>query len=695
MSRPSLPSPAGLVLLAGLGIRVVSWLLTSAGVRVPPVVTAVDVVGTLSAVVAGFILLRRALRNPFARLLWRVRRKLVISYILIGVIPALLIVAFCLLGALLVFFNFSSYLVQSRLQSMTDRADAIAQSTALDIQNSGGQEVRATLARRVASAVREFPGVSMAMVPMDRSCAPDGRRVRTGRRAIAVGAWQHLAAPDHIPEWITCDGFAGALVYVPRGDRPPAEAEGGRPVELLLRAVAFPEETSGPLYAVVVDLLVNDVVREQLRRETGVELVGLAASVGPGLAPLEGTPLNVSETAAPVDAGGTPLNWWSRFDYHDWMTGARGPVIASLRVRIGEIYRVISTEGFGGPRVGSALLVALGAVGALFLIIESAALFLGLALARSMTGAVHELFEGTEHVRRGDFAHRIAITARDQLGALATSFNSMTASIQDLLVQAAEKKRLEEELRIARGIQMSLLPHGTLEIPGISVSAVCVPAREVGGDYYDLLRLDDHRLGLLVADVAGKGTSAALYMAELKGLMLSLSRIHASPRALLVEANQIVSEHLDNRSFITMIYAVVDVKRRTLTYARAGHTPLVYIPAGEAMARVLAPDGLVLGLRVDQEGLFERLLVEQTVAFDDGDLFVLFTDGISEAMNAADDCFGEQRLSRVIEEGRRLAPEALRDRILAEVDGFVVGAPQHDDMTLIVLRAGDAGLGAA
>src|SRR4026207_1416158 len=125
----------------------------------------------------------------------------------------------------------------------------------------------------------------------------------------------------------------------------------------------------------------------------------------------------------------------------------------------------------------------------------------------------------------------------------------MTASIEDLLRQAAEKKRLEEELRIAREIQMWLLPQGPLEMPGLSVTALCVPAREVGGDYYDFFRLSDRRLGILIADVSGKGTSAALYMAELKGLMLSLSQIHMSPRDLLLAANRIIAANLDARSF--------------------------------------------------------------------------------------------------------------------------------------------------
>src|SRR4029077_1326272 len=180
------------------------------------------------------------------------------------------------------------------------------------------------------------------------------------------------------------------------------------------------------------------------------------------------------------------------------------------------------------------------------------------------TGSIHELFTGTERVRQGDFTHKMPVTTDDQLGELTDSFNSMTASIEDLLLQAAKKKRLEEELRIARSIQMSLLPQGPLRMPGLSVAALCVPAREVGGDYYDFFPIDDRRLGVLIADVSGKGTSAALYMAELKGLMLSLSQIHSSPRALLIEANRIIAEHLDARSFITMTYALLDLEAETL-----------------------------------------------------------------------------------------------------------------------------------
>ena len=265
----------------------------------------------------------------------------------------------------------------------------------------------------------------------------------------------------------------------------------------------------------------------------------------------------------------------------------------------------------------------------------------------------------------------------------------MTASIEDLLRVEREKKRLEDELRIAHDIQMSLLPQGPLGFPGVSVTSVCVPAREVGGDYFDILPLDEHRVGVLIADVSGKGTSAALYMAEMKGLMLSLSRNHSSPRELLCTVNQIIADHLNSRSFITMIYAIIDTRARTFTWARAGHTPLLCCPGPNSPTpgmRLLAPDGMVLGLNLGDHAIFDRLLVEQTMPIHEGDLFLLYTDGISEAMNAADDCFGEERLGTIVEEHSHLPSDQLRERILREIAAFVGEAPQHDDMTMILLR---------
>ena len=309
----------------------------------------------------------------------------------------------------------------------------------------------------------------------------------------------------------------------------------------------------------------------------------------------------------------------------------------------------------GDQSLGYAFLIALASVGTLFLIIEFTALAMGFVLAKSITGSVQELFVGTEHVRRGDFGHRILVNTRDQLGEVAESFNAMIGSVKDLLQQADEKKRLEEELRIEREIQISLLSHETTSIPGVSVTAVCIPAREVKGDYYDLIRLGDRRLPVLVAEVSGKGTSAAFYMADLKGLILSLSSIYHSPRQLLIEVNRIIAENIDARTFITILYAVIDLEKQTLTYARAGHTPLIYLAGngGVREAQVLTLSGLVVGLDGFQR-TFEDIPEEHSISIAAGDPAVLFTNGITEAMNEDAELFGDDRLSRLIEEHTKL-----------------------------------------
>jgi sigma-B regulation protein RsbU (phosphoserine phosphatase) len=687
MRRYFLDSLPGRVIIAGAAIRVLVTLVTMSVGSVPRFLAVIDLIAGLAiAVGLGYFVIRLIIVAK-RRLLWRVRRKLILSYVFVGFVPALLIVGFFLLCGFLLFYNFSSYLVQSRLRVIAERARFVGHTTALEIQRGSARDAVAILTRRQAKAAQDYPGISMTIVPGRRTCesdvAPEMRQQPSDFRAASAGPWEHVAPPATIPDWIGCEGFAGVLAYSHTDGTSDRELES----HLLVRSVSFPE-ASNPPYAVVVDIVVNDRVRQQLQNDTGVELKSMTAVAG------EAHPMVARDTRETQPAGPPGGGIFSRqlrmLDYRDWSTGVPGTVVVVTGLSIADLYnRISAVEGSLGQRFGTGLLLFLVAIGALFFIIELMAAIAGFSLARSITGSVHELFMGTERVRQGDFTHKIAVHSDDQLGELAVSFNQMTASIEDLLLQAAEKKRLEEELRIAHEIQMSLLPQGPLVMPGLSVTAVCVPAREVGGDYYDFLPLDDHRVGVLIADVSGKGTSAALYMAELKGLVLSLCRIHASPRDLLIDANRIIAEHLDARSFITMTYAIIDLRARTMTYARAGHTPLIHVPGpgvDSRRARILAPDGLVLGLKIDHGEMFERLLQEDTIPLHEGDLYLFFTDGISEAMNAHDDCFGEGRLGLLLETHANLRSDELRERVLREIAAFVGDAPQHDDMTMILLK---------
>jgi serine phosphatase RsbU (regulator of sigma subunit) len=442
-----------------------------------------------------------------------------------------------------------------------------------------------------------------------------------------------------------------------------------------------------------VDVPVTESVARQLREDAGIQLrqVSVVQTSGDDVRPAIGLPVPRLPSAEPEPSGA--LSWVTLVDYTDWATGRTATVAWAIALNIPQVYdRLSATEArIGNRSFGQILLVLLTIVAALFLVIEVVALVMGFALARSITGSVHELFVGTEKVRGGDFSHRITIDARDQLGDLAASFNQMTTSVVGLLRDVEIKERLQEELRIAH--QMSLLPSGPIGIPGVSVTAACRPAREVGGDYYDLFPLGPGRLGVLVADVSGKGTSAALYMAELKGLMLALSQTHQSPRELLIEANRIIAAHIDARSFITMTYAVFDLGRGTVRYARAGHTPLIHLPAGRGPRRshVLAPDGMVLGLKIDAGEHFGRVLEEKTLDLAPGDLFVFFTDGISEAMNIESECFEESRLGALVEQYGDLSCEEIRQRVFDEVSAFTHGASQHDDMTMILVRVEEVG----
>ncbi|MEP6593611.1 MAG: SpoIIE family protein phosphatase, partial [Acidobacteriota bacterium] len=525
------------------------------------------------------------------------------------------------------------------------------------------------------------PVFSMAYLPRRQPGEAGAARPLT--TPVVLGRWEHARPPASVPAWLSRRPFPGGSILIPSSEEP------GR-VELVIRS-AVPVVADGVTLGVLIaDVPIGVDMVQRLEEATRVRAGGVSPIVARNDTP-------AVRLGGDTDAEGKLMTLFGRslmfLDYQDWESGAPGRVSVSLSYRPAQLYRELSDAQqivFRGRTLGEWAVVILLLIAALFLTIEFVALGMGLALARSITSSIHALFTGTERVRHGDLSHRIEVASDDQLGELAGSFNEMTGSIEGLLQTAAEKKRLEEELRIARVIQMSLLPRGTLDVPGLAITALCVPAREVGGDYYDFFRLSDERLGVLIADVSGKGTSAALYMAELKGLVLALSQRYDSPRELLIEVNRIISEHLDSRSFITMTYAVIDMRRGVMTFCRAGHTPLIYLPGpspAAPLAQVLTPNGMVVGLGIDGAAeKFVELLDEQALDLSDGDVIVLYTDGISEAMNAASDLFGDLRLSRLVEEHGHLDSGELRERILREIEAFVGAADQHDDMTMILLK---------
>jgi sigma-B regulation protein RsbU (phosphoserine phosphatase) len=676
----------GWFLLGGLALRlgvlVVDWTLGESIVS-----SLLGTVARVGIVTGGAYVAWWIVRRGRLRLLWHVRDRLVVSYLFIGVVPAMLIGVFFLFGIALLLISLSAYLFMTGVEGVKSEARAVAQAAADELERTAGLgSVQVVLNRYITTDRAHSPGLSLALVPRSADVRQTGV-ARGGRQTsmVRAGPWSHLPAPDRVPTAAPRDEFTVVLAKGGSGDEP---------IELVVRAVV---PSRSQEWWVVADVPLDETVWTTVEETTGVEMVELSSEAARSDLVGQSTGLTDRSIFRFVSTrGGSKLVVEPRVyvPVQDWGTLNGKGVMAHIRVAPGDLFRRLSTaQGrIGTQSVSDIVAFGIVFVAALFLIIEGAALAMGWALARSITGSVHALFQGTERLRLGDLGHRIPIRSRDQLGELAESFNAMTANLETLLEQAAEKRRLEEELRIAREIQMSLLPRQAPPMPGLSLAALCVPAREVGGDYYDFFALGPRRLGLLVADVAGKGTSAALYMAELKGLMLSLSQIHESPRQLLIEVNRIIANNLDSRSFITMTYAVLDLERRTMTYARAGHTPLVHrASASPPQARLMAPSGMVVGLQLDGlSHMFSELLEEITVPLVDGDVFVLYTDGLSEAMNAEGELFGEDRLRALIEEHGDLGADGLRERIVRDVEAYVAGADPHDDMTLIVVAVDKA-----
>ena len=689
----------GRALVLGLAIKAVTWPLRRI-IEASSALDAIDMVGGLAILFAAAYGLTRFAVWSKRRLLWRVRRKLILSYVFVGVVPALLVITFFLLAGLILAFNVSSYLVQARVRNLTDQARFLAQTVQLEAQRATTPEALAeTLERRQASTETRYPFVSVAIVPVSNvTCkvapAQAARVPKTLPTAlpVAAGPWGHLAPPAVLPKWIGCDGFSGLIAY-----NAPSQTAGNGEEErtrLVMRAVALPE-VPAPTWAVVLDMPLSTTIEQRIQQETGIRMGEITALSSSGVAPVFGRAI---EDRPNEDDEGPTLSlsqarWVVFLDHVDWTTGEPRSASARILINTFEIYdriSVVSPVGLGELNFGQLLLLVLALVGGLFLIIQFVALVIGFVLARQITGAVHDLFTGTQHVRGGNFGHQIPVRARDQLGELAESFNLMTGEVTTLLGEMAEKGRLEQEMFAAREIQQKLLPTGPLKVTGLVVSAFCEPAREVAGDYYDFLPITDSIVGLLIADVAGKGLAAGLYMAQLKVIVQSLSRLHHEPKEFLSAVNRVVSANLDGKSFITMSYGVIDVERREMTFARAGHCPLIHVPAnqpaGMRKARMLVPDGLVVGLQLDDGTMFDSLLQEQTIALAPGDLIVWFTDGISETMNEAFDCFGEERLAQVVEQYAHLPFDQLRSYILAELRAFAGGADQHDDMTMILMK---------
>lgn len=248
----------------------------------------------------------------------------------------------------------------------------------------------------------------------------------------------------------------------------------------------------------------------------------------------------------------------------------------------------------------------------------------------------------------------------------------------------SERERMQKELEIARNVQIGLLPKTNPDIKGFDISGTCLPAKEVGGDYFDFVTLAPKKLGIAIGDVSGKGVPAAIYMTLTKGILQSHADDTISPRLVLNKVNKLLYRNIEKNSFVSMFYAVLDINEKSLTFARAGHNPGIMIDQKNGKNQELSTDGIALGL---EEGtVFNQKLQEQTIDMTSGDTLVFYTDGFTEAMNLVREEFGEERFVNLISSNRNKSAQELIDILVKSVQDFSENAPQHDDMTVVVVK---------
>lgn len=273
---------------------------------------------------------------------------------------------------------------------------------------------------------------------------------------------------------------------------------------------------------------------------------------------------------------------------------------------------------------------------------------------------------------------------RDILNALFAFTDLVTIALENnkLIEQSIEKERLEQELMVAQTMQQKLLPQRLPSAPEFEVSAISLPAYEVGGDYYDVVQLEKKKIGFVVGDVSGKGVSAALYMAQVKGIFQSLCMQSPTAKDLLIKTNAALYGSMERKSFVSLLYAIIDIDHETFSYSRAGHCPVLYFR--NSSTSYLRPNGMGLGL--DNTGRFAESIEEDKIHLKSGDLLLLFTDGITEAKNASDDEFGYSRLSDVVKQWSHESCTTLMHEIIKAVKTFTGGGAADDDITLLALR---------
>jgi sigma-B regulation protein RsbU (phosphoserine phosphatase) len=608
------------------------------------------------AVLAGIYLLFRLVAWGRNRLLWSLRNRLIVAGLFIAVVPVFLLLLLAARSAGILYSQLASYLlyedIQRRKDMLADIAAHIAAAhSTLPRGISEAESERVLAAQSHSVHDRELPGLTIQF-------SNDSTLLRN--RQIFAGLVQQDKKP-----------FLSIVSM-----RAMQEAKGVRFVTLRVPVdEVFLASIAPDLGAIQLNLMRRYAggahrgvlyTTNEVQYETTDRIVARNRFLQPALLWID-----------------SPVDVVSRLDSTyvgpDGAVELTHPVLAVFNARPSQL----SSRMFGSlGELRDTYLIAFVLILIAFVVIWAGAFITGIMLTRQITKAIDDLYKATQDVKRGDLSHRVRIERRDQLGVLGESFNDMIGSVSTLIQEQQQRQRLENEISIAREVQDQLFPRILPHVPGVEIEAICKAAREVSGDYYDFIQLSPTHLAIAIADISGKGISAALLMASLQAALRSQVLVPGSETLSTAELVSRLNKHLvrntgDDR-FATFFIAVYDCATRNLRYTNAGHLPSFLISKDSALH--LDKGGMVLGVVEDYD--YE----EGAVIVPPDSLLVGYSDGLVEPENVYGEEFGIRRLQQAAVAVQNGSPQSVAESLMSAAEEWAGTPEQADDMTVIVAR---------
>ena len=638
------------------------------------------------------IILYRWLVN---HVLWKVRNRLIVTYLLMGLAPVVLFVTLAAIAAYVFSGQFATFAATSELGSTLGRLSAENQAFAVHVAHAIARSPSANSVELADYEGANHSILGRLLVDAWVSTAADDNRhlllIRDGRELP-----QHNADdPIDFPSW-SHDGFRGVVL------------DHGR---LFLRAVNI-RTVAGHQVTFVCSAPLDSATVNELAR--GLGLIHIIPDVSKAFQEDEAkntrrsrraTPRELAaETSGTISGGTLPprsflldrqITFSAPLTTLEWENGKKLTSLLSVTSRPALLYKQLFSAA---DVVGTVIRYLLITLTIIFAILELIAFIMAVRLNRTITNAVADLYRATIAIDSGNFAHRIRVQRHDQLAALSTSFNTMSESLERLLEQQREKERMQSELEIAQEVQNNLFPQGQVEMPGLELHGVCKPARTVSGDYYDFLIMGESELTLAMGDISGKGISAALLMASLHSAVRAYrfagedcfsdnggtdrffqgGATFSSPGKVLSLLNRHLYRSTQPEKYATLFLAHYNTNTRKLVYSNGGQLP-PFVLCANGTVRRLDRGGSVMGLL---DGLSYE---EGTVTLEPGDILIAYSDGVTEPENEFGE-FGEERLIEMVERHRHLPLAAISQQVLQALRAWIGEQEQPDDITLVLAR---------